>query len=477
MEIRFVLLMLLGASSYAQTGTFTATGSMTAARAFHTATLLPDGKVLIAGGGSTALELYDPSTGAFTASGVVTASNDVGSATLLPDGRVLLTEGKSGTELYDPSTGTITATGSMIDGQSGNATLLTNGKVLITGGIIANVGVANPELYDPATGTFTLAGPWASVYPDDDFGSPATLLGNGNVLFAVDPLYTPDYGAELYDATTNTFSPTGTMVSDLTERTATLLMNGKVLLAGGETEDARYQNAELYDPASGIFTATGDMTMARNAHAAVLLPDGTVLITGGEGWGSIDNRCCVFLGSLASAELYDSSTGTFAPTASMTARRAYHTATVLNDGRVLVTGGVYEGGIGILYGNLSSAEIYAPPLLLPAPVLFSISGDGRGQGAIWHAATGQLVSAAAPATAGEVLSMYATGLMEGGVIPPQVAVGGRLAQIQFFGDAPGYPGYYQVNFQAPAGVAAGPSVCVRLTYLGRSSNRVTIGVQ
>ena len=73
--------------------------------------------------------------------------------------------------------------------------------------------------------------------------------------------------------------------------------------------------------------------------------------------------------------------------------------------------------------------------------------------------------------------MYVTGLMEGGVIPPQVAVGGRLAQIQFFGDAPGYPGYYQVNFQAPAGVAAGPSVCVRLTYLGRSSNRGTIGVQ
>lgn len=73
--------------------------------------------------------------------------------------------------------------------------------------------------------------------------------------------------------------------------------------------------------------------------------------------------------------------------------------------------------------------------------------------------------------------MYTTGLMEGGVIPPQVAVGGRLAQIQFFGDAPGYPGYYQVNFQVPASVAAGSAAPVRLTYLGRSSNAVTLNVQ
>ena len=73
--------------------------------------------------------------------------------------------------------------------------------------------------------------------------------------------------------------------------------------------------------------------------------------------------------------------------------------------------------------------------------------------------------------------MYTTGLMEGGVIPPQVTVGGGMAQIQFFGDAPGYLGYYQVNFQVPASVAAGSAAPVRLTYLGRSSNEVTIAVQ
>jgi hypothetical protein len=476
MEAKFVLLVLLGSSSYAQTGTFTATGNMTAPRAGHTATLLPDGKVLIAGGGSAVVELYDSFTGIFTASAATTASKDVGSATLLPDGRVLLIEGRNA-ELYDPSTGAVTATGSMIDGQSGyTATLLTNGKVLITGGVIENSGVANPELYDPSTGTFTLASPYASVYPNDDFGSTATLLPNGKVLFAADPLYTPTYGAELYDSRTNTFSDTGMMVSNINGRTATLLVNGKVLLAGGDTEDWRYQRAELYDPATGIFTATGDMTTPRNAHAAVLLPDGAALITGGEGWGPPEG-CCHFLGSLASAELYDSSTGTFTATGSMTARREYHTATVLTDGRVLITGGVYSGGIDIFYGSLSSAEIYTPPVLIPGPALFSISGDGKGQGAIWHAETGQIASAGNPAVAGEALSMYTSSLPESGVIPPQVCIGGWLAQVVSFGLAPGFPGYSQVNFLVPGGVSPGAAVPVRLTYIGRSSNKVTIGVQ
>ena len=202
----------------------------------------------------------------------------------------------------------------------------------------------------------------------------------------------------------------------LTGLAMAVLRKGAVSWNSSECTIMHYRWETPGPHATSIFTATGDMTTPRNAHAAVLLPDGTVLITGGEGWGPLgDMPCCVFLGSIASAELYDSSTGTFAPTASMTARRADHTATVLNDGRVLVTGGVYEGGIGILYGNLSSAEIYAPPLLLPAPVLFSMSGDGKGQGAIWHATTGTLASADNPAVAGEVLSMYTTSLVENGV--------------------------------------------------------------
>jgi len=437
---------------------------MTVPRAFHTATLLPNGKVLIAGGGSATLELYDPSTGTSTATGAMTASNAVVSATVLPDGRVLLIETENA-ELYDPSTGTVTPTGSMVDGQGGHSALLTNGKVLMTGS-------GDPELYDPSTGAFTLTGPYANVYSHDDgFQTTSTLLPSGEVLFAADVQYARNYDAELYDSTMNTFRLTGMMVSFLLGRTTTLLVNGKVLRAGGEDDLSRYQTAELYDPAAGMFTATGDMTTRRSYHAAVLLPDGTVLITGGGGQSNSGPS----LGSLASAELYDSSTGTFTATGSMTTGRQYHTATALNDGRVLITGGFYTDGIA--YGFVSSAEIYTPPVLIPAPALFSISDDGRGQGAIWHAQTGQIVSVATPATAGDVLSMYTTSLFEGGAIPPEVAIGGQFAEILYFGDAPGYPGYFQVNFRMPNGVAPGSAVPVRLTYIGRPSNAVTIGVQ
>jgi uncharacterized protein (TIGR03437 family) len=126
---------------------------------------------------------------------------------------------------------------------------------------------------------------------------------------------------------------------------------------------------------------------------------------------------------------------------------------------------------------LSSAELYHPALPVSAPLLFSLSGDGRGQGAIWHAATGQLASANNPVSAGEVMSMYTANLGDGGVIPPQVAVGGRLAEILYFGGAPGYPAYNQVNFLVPSGVAPGPAVLIQLSYLGRPSNEVTIGVR
>ena len=111
---------------------------------------------------------------------------------------------------------------------------------------------------------------------------------------------------------------------------------------------------------------------------------------------------------------------------------------MLGDGRVLIEWwrGLRTGG------NLFPVRNYiTPAALVPAPLLFSLSGDGKGQGAIWHSATGQIASSQNPAVAGEILSMYTTSLFEGGVIPPQVAIGGKLAEILFFGDAPGYPGY------------------------------------
>src|SRR6185503_789631 len=122
--------------------------------------------------------------------------------------------------------------------------------------------------------------------------------------------------------------------------------------------------------------------------------------------------------------------------------------------QVLITGGTAFVGasLGTPVNVMSSGELYTPAVLVPAPVLFILSGDGKSQGAIWHAQTGQIATADNPAAAGEALSMYTTSLADGSVIAPQVIVGGRLAQVLYYGAAPGYPGYYQVNFVVPHGV-------------------------
>jgi hypothetical protein len=298
------------------------------------------------------------------------------------------------------------------------------------------------------------------------------LLPDGKVLIVWEEpaLGATDRGgtpAEIYDPYSGTFTATGTMIA-LSHNdglpTATLLMNGKILVAGGATDGDLFRTgAELYDSATGTFAATGNMITGHVLNTATLLPDGTVLLAGG--W--------LFPGSIANAELYDPVKGAFTATANMITARGYgQTATLLNNGKVLVT-----GGVDLPRAITPNAEIYHPPVLVPAPQLFFVSADGRSQGAIWHASTAEIASPASPAVAGEVLSMYTTTLFEGGRIPPQVAIGGWLAEILYFGAAPGYPGYSQVNFRVPGGVASGPAVPVRLTYIGRPSNEVTIGVR
>jgi len=523
-HLRIIFLVLAWASIAAgqSAGTFTATGNMTMSRTNHTATLLLDGRVLITGGGSypaatpgvpaaapnrlVTAEIYDPAMRTFTPVGNMTTGRSSHTATLLPDGRVLIAGGDSDlpgypddppmnttAELYDPSTQTFTATGSMVTGRANfNATLLANGKVLITGGVTRFTGsglfVGDAELYDPSSGAFTPTGPYAGTLNNlvdgvDGFDSTSTLLADGTVLFATEPQ------SQVYDPVTGTFSLSGTLVvtlpftttstvipSYIAGRTASLLMNGKVLAAGGEQEDlGRFTSTELFDPATGDFSFTGDMTVARDGHTATLLPDGTVLMAGGESQTCSGNGCW-FSGSDGTAELYDPAKGAFATAGSMTQPREWQTATLLNNGDVLIAGGLEYGGIGIFNGSFATAELYHPASPVPAPSLFSILGDGQGQGAIWHAETGLIASSQTPAVAGEVLSMYTNNLANGGVIPPQVSVGGQLGGAVYFGPAPGYPGYFQVNFQVPPGAAAGSTVPVRLTYLGRSSNAVTIGV-
>jgi uncharacterized protein (TIGR03437 family) len=124
----------------------------------------------------------------------------------------------------------------------------------------------------------------------------------------------------------------------------------------------------------------------------------------------------------------------------LTQREEGHTATLLPNGMVLLTGGWICCGYSV-----ATAEIYYPAVLTPSPALFSLSGDGQGPGAILHSGTHQVVSPGNPAVAGEALEIYLTGLTDGGAIPPQVTIGGRSAEVLFFGRAPGFRGLNQVN--------------------------------
>ena len=462
-------------------GTFTPTGNMTAPRSQHSSTLLPDGRVLIAGGGSgntsilTSAEIYDPDAGAFRAIGSMTAARRMHTATLLPDDRVLIVGGYgaggalASAELFDPRTSTFTPTGSLSTARGGHtAILLATGKVLIIGGYGWNTypDIAPAELYDPVTGTFASAGSYVGR-GGCDFCAPSVLLADGGVLFP------GQYPAQLYEPPRDVFSPIGMMLRE--QSTAAVLMNGQVLFAGG-APIGRIADAELYNPVTRTFVSTGSMAAPRVWHTLTLLPNGMVLAAGGE-TDSCSASGCWFAGTIPTAELYDLSTGAFVATGSMTAARETHTATLLKNGKVLIAGGVSYGGIGIYYGGIASAELYSPDAPIPAPVLVSVSGDGQGQGAIFHAGTRQLATADDPAVIGDSVDIYCTGLAPGSVISPQVAIGGRMAALLAVGSVPGAPGVSQIRVRIPTDVTPGPAVRVRLTYLDRPSNEVAIGVR
>jgi hypothetical protein len=267
------------------------TGSLSTARRNHTATLLPNGKVLVAGGSS---DLFYNST--------------------------------SDAELYDPASGTWSPTGSLLCTLQGQvATLLPNGKVLLIGGF-SNAGCSlSTQLYDPVAGTWSAA---ASLLVQADSAS-ATLLSTGQVLA------TSGTTAELYDPDTNTWSPTGNLVTPHGGFTATLLTNGKVLVAAGDdSTNNPGTNAELYDPVSGTWSLTGSLSTARLGHTATLLPSGQVLVAGGNIYTAPSGYPVT-----SSAELYDPVLGAWSPTGSLETGRSNHTATLLSNSVVLVAGG------------------------------------------------------------------------------------------------------------------------------------------
>jgi hypothetical protein len=346
---------------------------MTRGRAGHTATLLPDGRVLVAGGLSgseevrASAELYDSGNGSWTVTGGMDSRRSGHTATLLPDGTVLVAGGFSSgegpvlasAELYDPDSGTWTATGNMIEVRTGHrATLLPDGKVLVSGGAsgISLDGYKNAlgaaEIYDPSGRTWTATGNMDGVR----YAHSATPLPDGTVLVAGghgSGYYDTLNSAERYDPSSGTWAAIGSMGGAREGHTATRLPDGTVLVVGNITIGDTYNplaSAELYDPANGTWIATGNMDGRGSQSTATLLLEGTVLVAGG-GSGSTGVR-----GLLASAELYDPGSGIWAATRTMARGRAGHTATLLLDGTVLVAGGAGGSSDSVL----ASAELYDP---------------------------------------------------------------------------------------------------------------------
>jgi N-acetylneuraminic acid mutarotase len=336
------------------------------ARAGETSTLLDNGKVLVAGGGgynhlfqTSWEELYDPGSNTWSWSPAsVSAERDHHTATLLPNGTVLVTGGAqtnvegtltyalSSAQLYDPATNTWSFANSMSEERlDQTATLLTNGKVLVTGGarIVSgsHVPLSSAEVYDPATNIWSPAGAMSTTRA---FAT-ATLLPNGKVLVAGGNAFSGGLqsSADLYDPANNTWSIAASMTTARQSHTATLLPNGKVLVTGGSNT-----SAELYDPGSNTWSAAASMSMARSSHSATLLPDGKVLVAGG---------------TTLSSELYDPASNTWSSAGAMSMSRFQPAATLLINGNVLVTG-----------GGTRSAELYTsgseqvPSFILTQPI-------------------------------------------------------------------------------------------------------------
>lgn len=340
-------------------GLFTTTGSLVGGRTGHTATLLNDGTVLIAGGSDLSAslqtaELYSPSTGTFQSTGSMVSQRQKHTATLLADGTVLLVGGiitasttttLNTAEVYDPKAKTFTATNGVLASARSEhtATLLNDGsgKVLIVSGRNGTSYIPTAELYDPKTGLLSTI----SSAPAARATHTATLLNTGKVLLAGGFRSGNLVTAELYDPATGVFTATGNLTTPRALHTATLLSNGKVLLVGG----AQTSKAEWFDPSSGTFTEiTAPLVTARYiGHTATLLPSGLVLIGGGLGIGTSPSILDV-------VELFDPTNTTVPFTAAngtMKTPREHHSATLLNSGEVLVCAGDKST-------LLTSAELY-----------------------------------------------------------------------------------------------------------------------
>jgi len=347
-----------------------------------TMTPLNDGQVLVTSGFDrgfyvASAEKYNPFTNTWSSAGALATPRTTQTATLLANGKVLVAGGNNNfylasTELYDPASNAWSAAAPMATARTMHtATLLPNGKVLVAGGN-NNFYLASAELYDPATNVWSPAASMAMARTN----AKAMLLGNGKVL-VIGGVNGAGFvtSAELYDPLSNTWASAGSMATGRVRFTATLLSNGKVLVAGGNSSGVgagvALASAELYDPATNSWSSAASMTTPRDSATATLLGNGAVLVTGGSSLGYTS-------GFLSSTELYNPLTNTWSAAAPMSTPRDHHKATLLNNGKVLVAGGWNGASSGGFFTPLASAELFDPGLpAATAPHVVSVTVNGN----------------------------------------------------------------------------------------------------
>jgi hypothetical protein len=325
----------------------------------HTATLLPSGRVLIAGGVDTASAmLYDPASNAWTPTGAMATARWDHVAVLLASGKVMVIGGccagpgarHKTTEIFDPLAGTWSAGPDMAWARAApTATKLPSGRILVTGGDRNGFSTATAEVYDPALNA------WSSV---TDMGTArayhaAALLPNGEVLVAGAGYGLPSPTTEIYNVADNLWRAGPTMSGARERFDIVTLPSGDLLLAGGCAT-----TAQRFDVQLGTLADAGTLVPARRDHGTIALPGGRALVAGG--WTCTGNRV------LSTTEIWFPDDSTWGFAGRLSDGRAEHTTTALADGRILVAGGV---------GDARIAEIFDPAMPVEKCNL-DVDGDG-----------------------------------------------------------------------------------------------------